>query len=224
MKLPKEPRLELVAAALDLDSRQETTQIETVFQFQRADGLQLYIPKGFEICCQLASAGFEEAGDPDGPTTFLSCGATHHFHTTTNLVQLGSCTLNPDYNVLVSSVFIEGTEYILLDETGMYLTPLQLRPADVFALRNELDTFIKRDLCDIPSYADPNSEHYAPELALALELHQKIRVERQLHKGNTEDAVDLWLRKNRPDLNLSAASKERISRIINKNTLTLKRP
>jgi hypothetical protein len=216
-KLPEEPRLELVAAALKLSQFEESTQIQTVFQHQTQSGLKLYLPRGLNIRCQLASAGVEEVHDHQGGVSkLLSCGDSQDFNSTLTLIQVGRCDLTQDYNLNVSSIWGDGIEYLPTDETGMFLDPLLLPPANLFALRDELLAFIEKDIAAVPSYADPDSEHYAPELALALKLHQELIVTGAQAHLSVEGRVSSWLDENAPE-NLSerGALTKRLAAVIN---------
>jgi hypothetical protein len=217
LKLPPEPLLELVAVALGLNLFQEVTQIETLFQYQSLEGLKLYLPRGLSLRCQLASDGVDAQFDYDGEIDkVLSCGPTLDFNTTNTLVQIGRCVLTQDYQLIVSSVWVNDVEYLLTDETGSFVEslPVTLRP--VFALRDELKAFHRMETADLPSYADPTSEHYAPELALAIEMHQVLRVNSPEKPSNMSQAVHRWLNKNKPELKASTALLNRLSSIINK--------
>jgi hypothetical protein len=101
--------------------------------------------------------------------------------------------------------------------------------ADVYVKKSDYNNFImelKSPSPEIkPLYMDINSEYYAQELDLAIQLFHAIQIEKF---GNVNQSINRrvssWLVKNKPDKSVSEAQTKRLSaiiRIVKKNRLTL---
>ena len=48
--------------------------------------------------------------------------------------------------------------------------------SQVYVDRADLKNFQNKDFKEVPAYANPRSEHYAPELALAIKIHKAVEL------------------------------------------------
>jgi hypothetical protein len=215
-KLPEEPLLSLISEALGLLGHDLFTQIDTVLQHQAQSGLTLYLPRGIQFAAQLGVEVEPVDRLSDGSVELLSCGAAHHFNTTQSAVQIERSNLLKSGAVLVHEVVYQEDHYLPVNECQLLVEPLCIDPEKMFAKRSELQQFLRNGCQALPQYLDPSNDLYAPELALAVELHREL-IEEGLHSHlNVQDRVHQWLTIQRPDSSPpSAALVKRLAAIIN---------
>ena len=214
--LPSHLNLEMVAVELGLNVYSVETQLKLIIQRQRNNGLKLQTNSLIDCKAQKVADGLEEDRDASGNLIFLSCGPEAHIDTSGSSHLLGKAIASD--NTFVASTFIfQDTEYYPLDQAGMHPVFLRYDWNDIYVDRIDLEKLLSDGIEDIPPYADPTSEHFAPELVLAMELHQALRIEKD---GNIDrsmvDRVSSWLSRNRPDLKASDAIERRLATIIGK--------
>lgn len=215
--LPEKPLLSLVIDALDLSHQDAVTQIDTVLQHLAQSSLKLYLPRGLQFAAQ---RGVEvESVEHQGGYQLMSCGETYHLDTSTSEIQIGHAVLLNTGVVLVDEVVFEDEHYRPLTECQLFVEPLAVNPAHLFAKRSELEEFLTQGQATLPSYLDPSSDLYAPELALAVEIHREL-FEKGTHSPalNVEDRVHRWLNMHRQDLSpFPDALVKRMATMINPN-------
>jgi len=102
----------------------------------------------------------------------------------------------------------EGTLYCGAD--GSDLKEIILRSSDIYFKKSEFDSYQ-----DVPAYLDKNHDCYAPELDLAIQLHQAIFIDGyKSHDSNREARVRSWLKRQCPDEKFSNFAIERLSTVI----------
>lgn len=135
-------------------------------------------------------------------------------------------------------------ERVIFQGAVFYVTPrgeksigVTLDENDFYSLRDEIIAYRKRDIykdtldnnklgsqntgveaAELQPYLDHNSEFYAEELDLAIQLHKAIHIEKFGNQArNRIDRVSQWLIVNRPNLKTSEAKINRLSAIITIN-------
>ncbi len=83
----------------------------------------------------------------------------------------------------------DGNQYCGTDNEGTNLKPIILKFDRVYFDETEFRTYQ-----DVPAYQNKNHEHYAPELDLAIRLHQTIYMEKYGNQSQSrEERVSSWL-------------------------------
>lgn len=216
-ELPNEPLLSLVIESLNLSSHDAFTQINTIFQYQAQSGLRLYVPRGLRFTAQFGVEVEPVDSLDGGDTKLLSCGNVRYFNSSETDIQIYHSVLLNTGAILVDEVVFQENHYRPVSECQTFLEPLSIGPNGLFAKRDELELFIEQGPKALPSYLNPNSDYYAPELALAIDLHREL-TEGSLQNSslNMEDRVHSWINRHRSDLqNPSGALLKRMAAIIN---------
>jgi len=218
-RLPEKPSLALVIEALGLKDHVARTQIDTVLQYVAQNGLKLYLPRGLEFPAQIGLEVEPVDRHGCGEWELLSCGETHHLNTSSSEIQVGHAVLRDAESILVDELVSDGNHYRPVSECQLYVESLPINPAQLFAKREELEAFCERGGETLPSYLDPSSDLYAPELALAIKLHHELLVRgASSYESNLESRVDRWLRVHRQDIQpLSGDLVKRLAKLINPN-------
>jgi len=110
-----------------------------------------------------------------------------------------------DYWIAINHFESNGIQYCPVDDSGVKLNPATLRLDDFYF---DLAEFNKsRKVHDnLPPYLDLNSERYAPEIDLAIQLHKSIQIDGDWHSmSNKVDKVEAWFDKNRNGEEVSEA-------------------
>lgn len=224
--LPFKLNLEVVASVLGLSDLGHASQLDIILQHQRDRGLVLKSDQPMRCMAQLASDEVfpiyetiddEECDEESGTLVAIEASDTT-FEVQTNGE---SITLGPLYPIDSSTVqfdefSIDGVRLHPVDINGEYLVTGTCNVSDLYVDKDDLARFLQRDDNRLPLYADPTSEHYAPELALAVQLHQALRIEKQGNPNRSmEDRVSSWLQKNRGNETASGARVSRLAVIIN---------
>jgi hypothetical protein len=103
-----------------------------------------------------------------------------------------------------------GKPYCGSDNEGTNLKPIVLGFDDIYFNKSQVQTHQ-----ELPPYLDKEHEHYAPELDLAIQLHQAIFVEKYGNQGHQrEDRVIKWLSENYKNHGFRDAKIKRLSSII----------
>ena len=213
--LPDRLNLEMVAAALGISELSEVSQLYSIAQYQSTHGLILKSQRPLSCNVQRVADGYEEHFDLDGKVILFSSGDTFPLDTAGKPIKLGPIhTIN---STMVGFAYfnVDGEDLYLVDETGVFIRSGTCAVDDLYVDRADLADFLNGEFAAIPTYADPTSEFHAPELALAIKLHQALRVEKW---GNPErsmhDRVYTWLRKNMEGTEPSDAMVRRLSTVI----------
>ena len=118
-----------------------------------------------------------------------------------------------EHKISVSRFEFEGRLYCCFDNHGD-IWPINLNYSDIYFNKSEFPSEP-----DTPAYQDKNHPCYAPELDLAIQLHQAIFIDGyNSHNTNREVRISNWLNKKNPDKKLSAAAIKRLSAVINIET------
>jgi hypothetical protein len=212
--LPSKVPLQLAATNLKLSSLNEKIQILTILQYQREFRLPLNADLNEEIRVQKVSDGIDEHIDEHGNITLLSNGQDSLIRTAGKSCRLGQTTFCPS-GLLISTMNIEGIDYYLLNTSGTEITPLCIPLSKIYIDKEDLATFINSGDNKLQPYSDPASEFYAPELDLAVRLHQLLRVQKEGNQNlNMKERAQICLRKHYPSLKLSDAKVARLATII----------
>ena len=131
-------------------------------------------------------------------------------------VEVGEYTFNHiEGGINIFSVFIDNTELLITSEDEQTVDPIVLKPSELHLERTQLIRYLHRDQLGLPPYLDKFSPHYAPELALAVELHEALIINGQRRFPDLESDIDQWLKSNRPKINRANALIKRLATIIN---------
>lgn len=216
-ELPREPLLSLVIESLSLSGHDAFTQINTMLQHQAQSGLKLYLPRRLSFTAQFGVEVEPVDSLDGGDTKLLSCGDVRHFDTSEADIQIEHMVLLNTGDVLVVEVLFQENCYRPVSTCQMFVESLCIDPKGIYAKRDELELVIRQGTKALPSYLNPNSDYYAPELALAIELHRELTEGSLQHSHlNMEDRVHRWISSHRPDLsNPSNALIKRLAAIIN---------
>jgi hypothetical protein len=104
----------------------------------------------------------------------------------------------------------EGKQYCGADSEGAHPKAIVLGFDAIYFNKSEVQTHQ-----ELPPYLDKEHEHYAPELDLAIQLHQAIFVEKYGNQGHQrEDRVIKWLGENYKNHGFRDAKIKRLSSII----------
>lgn len=104
----------------------------------------------------------------------------------------------------------EGKLYCGADNEGTHPKPIVLAFDEIYFEKSEFHSYQ-----DVPAYQDKNHEYYAPELDLAIQLHQAIHIEKYGNQGQSRlERVSAWLIKDDSNLKISDAQLNRLSSII----------
>lgn len=213
--LPDELNLEMVAVKLGLTDLSGASQLETILHHQREGKIALKSKSMRHMHVQKAEFGLCEEYHNDDHLILLTNGDGEWIDTGGRAIILGPAYVGPAGLLSTMTLVFEGQEYYLLDEPGMHPETIRVDAKDVYVEKEALTDFLSGGVRKIPSYADPASEHFAPELDLAMKLHQALRVEGQGNPNhNMETRVDLWLRKMMPNLRLSENQVRRLKAVI----------
>ena len=216
-RLPNKLNLEMVAVMLGITEFSKEDQLEIILHNQRELGLPLkYHPTG-TINAQLVSDGLEEDLDANGNLILFSCGPEVIIPNDGNPLTLGPAVLIGDLNISTFTFLCKGKEYYQLDAAGMHPQSIHLKLDTTYVDRGDLENFLNTEHEEVPTYANPESDHYAPELVLALKLHKALIVEKEgkINFGK-EKRIASWLISNSPDTELSGALLKRFTAVIGK--------
>ena len=113
----------------------------------------------------------------------------------------------------------EGKQYCGADSEGTHPEPIILGFDYIYFEKSEFDSYQ-----DVPAYQDKNHEHYAPELDLAIQLHQAICIDKYGNQAQKrEDRISSWLNSEYDEYRFSDAAFHRLSAVIGDKKLTLKK-
>lgn len=214
--LPENPIFSLIGDALSLSDRDLYTQVDTVLQHQAQSGLTLYLPRGLRFVAQLGTEVDPINRLGDGSVELMSRGEPRYLNTADEAIRIQRSCLQNSGNVFVHELVIGEDHYLPISEDQLFVKPLRIDPTRMFTKRDELLKFLNNGSLALPSYLDPSNDLFAPELALAIKLHQELVEQGRYSHLNVEDKVHHWLTVHRQDLSpLSAALVRRMSSIIN---------
>ncbi|MDO8860998.1 hypothetical protein Q6D67_04720 [Haliea sp. E1-2-M8] len=212
--LPNQLNLEMVATEMALVNMSPRSKIEVILYHQRNGRIALKADVATNYNVHETAAGLDENYDSNGNVIVLSGGKDFWIETSGRPITLGPAHLIGDA-LIVSTFTFEDKEYYPLDEPGMHPLSLSFSINDVYVDKVDLEDFLERGPGDIPAYADPASEHFAPELALAVTIHKALRMEGKINpRLNMVDRVDLWLRQNTPNKKPPEIRTKRLATII----------
>ena len=213
--LPKKLNLEMVASELDLLHLSSATQLEIILSHQREGRIDLKSDVPIDCNTQETSNGLDEHHDTNGNLVLFARGANSWVETSGKPLTLGPAYLTRESLVTIGRFTFEGKEYDSLDEQGMHPQWLYYNISDIYVDRANLKNHLQKGVEDTPSYANPSSENYAPELDLAIKLHKALRIEKEGNPNlNVEDRVYNWLTKNQPKGSISASQTKRLATVI----------
>ncbi len=214
--LPLKLNLEMVAAELGLSHLSEQSRLEAILQYQRDYGLTLRSDEPLDSNTQLTGYDIQEWYEDDGTVTRLAIeNDVHRITTRGETITLGPAYLTGPTELTFELFSIGEAEFYPVDHDGIYIIPLSCDAEDVYIDKEDLIDFLDQAGAEIPAYADPASEYYAPELALAIELHTALRVKKG---GNPEqslrDRVSRWLIRHHSERSSSDAQITRLAAVI----------
>ena len=113
----------------------------------------------------------------------------------------------------------DGQQYCGADSEGTHPEPIILGFDYIYFEKSEFDSYQ-----DVPAYQDKNHEHYAPELDLAIQLHQAIIVDKYGKQAQSrEERISSWLKTEYKKYGFSDAAVTRLSTLIGDKPLKLKK-
>lgn len=213
--LPANINLELAADTLGLSNLSAEAQIDTLIQHHNDAVLSFYSNAALDCMAQLASDGYEESDDG---AHLIASKTYRNFVTYGEPLKLGKVHKVGfgDYELYSDSLFINGREFYQVDDEVDRLTPFYWNFNDLYINRDEFLTFQGRGYASLPSYADPESESYAPELALAIKVHKSIREDgyKSGKFSSVKNRVHSWLLDEKEPI--SDAKVKRLAAIVGK--------
>lgn len=195
--LPDELNLEMVAVRLGLTGLSESSQVETILHHQREGRIALKSKSIRNMQVQRVELGLCEEYHTDDHQTLLANGEGEWIDTGGRAITLGPAYLRHAGLLSTMTLVFEGQEYYLLDEPGMHPQTIRVDVNSVYVEEETLTRFLLGGAVTKPPYADPSSEHFAPELDLAMKLHQALRVEGWGNANmSLDDRLHLWIQEN----------------------------
>jgi hypothetical protein len=225
-RLPLKLNLEMVAAELGLLHLSEPSQLEAILQYQRDYGLILKSNSPLNGIGVLAtqcyydeydpeSGNDEERYDYEGYPALICSGDTFRLETNGDTLILGPVYHTGLAKLTFNQFCFEGEYCCAVDNNEYFVVSISCDASDVYVSKDDLIGFLGEKRTEIPDYANPAGEHYAPELVLAIELHTALRVKNEGNQRHSmRDRVDLWLRKHHSGLSVSGARATRLAAII----------
>jgi len=129
-----------------------------------------------------------------------------------------SCDIEGGY-VSVHTFEHDGKQYCGADDAGDHPRPVIVELDYIYFEKSEI-----LSAQDLPPYQDRNHEHYAPELDLAIQLHQAIFIDKYGKQAWTKEArVSHWLKANYGQFEFSDAGIKRLSAVISGKPLKEKK-
>lgn len=214
--LPQKLNLEMVASLLKLSHLSQESQLYAIVQYQRDHGLIIKSVEPLLTMAQKTSHGFYESIDPNDETiTYMASEVSFEVQTDGHIITVGPLQIVAPSTLQFSQFSIDGIDMYPVDEDCIYLSTLTCNIGDLYVDKDDFEDFINEGIDKIPPYADPASEHYAPELALAIQLHDELRVQKRGNLGlNMKDRVHTWLKKRQPNIEISDAQLNRLATVI----------
>ena len=175
-RLPPKVWLDMAIDALGLSNYSARSQLETLVENINNQELPIKIStnelKNFRL--QPAKSGYDAIFDDSGEIDkMLSIAPTIWATDVQSDLTLIRTSQYMQTTLLVHEVEADGTIMYLVDDTDQFVVSSSVDLNQLYIERDDLENFSPRST---PYYADPKSKHYAPELALAVRLHEDIRV------------------------------------------------
>lgn len=124
-----------------------------------------------------------------------------------------------DGSVSVHTFEHEDKNYCGSDEEGDHPKPIIIKLDYIYFERSEINS-----VQELPPYQDEQHEHYAPELDLAIQLHQVIYTDKYGNQSQRREVrINSWLNANLEKYEFSVAALERLSTIIGNKPLKEKK-
>lgn len=214
---PSKLTIEQIAEQLGYGDKSALTQLRVVLELQHQHGLKLKSDQPLDTNAQLASDEYFASRDSEDMLWIQASENVFPVHTEGQPITLGPLHLVSRDKVSFNSFFLDETEYYVVDPGGMTLIAMNCDVDDLYADQVQIDQLKQGGLSALPPYADPESEYYAPELALAMELHTAIMIQGKSKPNlNRAQNVDLYLRRHYPDEIFEDAEIRRLSTVIGK--------
>jgi hypothetical protein len=114
---------------------------------------------------------------------------------------------------------VNGKLFHVVNDDNNNVGDLFIDLSNVFVKKSDYGNFIKKATSQMDQvkapYQDVNSEYYAPELDLAIQLHHAIQIEKFGNVNQSvEDRVSAWLKEFFPEEAISGAKIKRLGTII----------
>lgn len=213
--LPLKLSLELAAVELGLSNISRAEQHSIVRQYQRDFDLTIRLGGHHKFPGQMVSDGLGAIIDTNGNHVFLTQGDSFWFDSSTDEVALDHFLLIGDDRVLISSVIVKGVKYYVIDEPGMHPKAIGCDLQDVYIDKEDLVDFRDGEHRPDPVWADPSSDLWAPELALAVKLHKALRVDGGYsNKTVMIDRIVEWIKDHMPGEEVGGDQIKRIATVI----------
>jgi len=213
--LPDKLTLEMAASELGLGHLSHNSQLFAIIQYQRDHGLIIKTNSPIDCMAQYASDDVYESSDEDGMRSYQASEYTFEVHTTGETITLGPLHIVTSTKLGFRQFSIDGTELYLVDEDSCELSGGAYEITALYIEREDLARFLADGVEGLPAYADPATDFYAPELVLAFQLHQALRVRNEINQNlNMEARVHMWLKKNNASSVVSDAQVRRLATII----------
>jgi hypothetical protein len=217
--IPEEISIHLLYEILSLSGMQERAKLDALRRYSNESGLLLSTHeevKGLPINIPI--------GDVYGENNeFID-----HYDAKEESIEWFNCisfTLNQYFlsegkaTTCINWFKVNGKLFHVVNDDNNNVGDLFINLSGVFVKKSDYDNFIKKATSQMHQvkapYQDVHSEHYAPELDLAMQLHHAIHIENfGSSNPSIERRVDNWLKKNRQNEEISHAKLKRLSSII----------
>jgi hypothetical protein len=221
--IPQEISIHLLYELLSLATMQERAKLDTLKKYSTKSGLLLNIStevKALPIEIPIGNVHDEN-------NEFID-----HYYAKEEDIKWFNCisfTLNQYFlskgktTTCINCFNVKGESFHVVNDDNTDVGELYIDLSDVFVKKSDYDNFIKKATSQMHEekahYQDINSEYYAPELDLAIQLHHAIQIEKygNVYQKNVKNKVAKWLQENNKESQISEAQLIRLSAIIGKN-------
>jgi hypothetical protein len=194
----------------------------------RLDALQKYSTESGLLFTFITEVKALPINIPIGDSYDENNGFIDHYDAKEESIKWFNCisfTLNQYFlsegkaNTCINWFKVNGESFHVVNDNNNNVGDLFIDLSNVFVKKSDYSNFIKKATSQMEQVKSPcqdvNSEHYAPELDLAIQLHHAIQVEKFGNVNHPrESRVAKWLNENRPDGEHKNAKIERLSTII----------
>lgn len=188
--LPPKLWLDSVTKELGLSDLTHRTQIETLIENVNTHGLRLKMGvSAFSgVRLQSKEQGIDHRIDHHSGV-YTACSVEPTQWATDICTELTLCHITrcDAATILAWEVEVDGVRMYLVDGTAQFIISHGFDLENSYMDRDDLMNFRPKTT---PAYADPKSKYYAPELMLALRLHEDLRIKNSVpHFSNLDDRV-----------------------------------
>jgi hypothetical protein len=216
--IPEEINIHLLYELLNLSSMQQRAKLDTLKRYslesdlllsthKEVKGLTTNIPLG-DIYDENVFIEHHDAKEHDIEEFYLISFKLNQYFLTAE--KTTTC---------INWFKINGESFHVVNDNNNDIGELFIDLSNVFVKKSDYDSFIKKATSQMNQvkapYQDRSSEHFAPELDLAIRLHRAIHIEKYGNISQSiEDRVSEWFKEFFPDETISGAKISRMGTMI----------